>query len=113
MDAHRFPYWSLFSKEIPDLSMPDADGWATGSCPYCREPGTFRVNLKSGRWVCLPAPTARKHAHGGTEARADAPGQPADNAQQTDGRNNVAFGHPALDRVQPEWSASRSWTPQN
>jgi hypothetical protein len=54
MDNHTFPYWSLFKSEISDLSKPDPDGWATGRCPYCGERDTFRVNLKSGRWVCLP-----------------------------------------------------------
>lgn len=56
MDKHKFPYWTLFKSQVPDLSEPDSEGWATGLCPYCGEPDTFRVNLKSGRWVCLPKP---------------------------------------------------------
>lgn len=56
MDTHTYPYWTLFKSYIADLGPPNAHGWATGSCPFCREPGTFRVNLKSGRWVCLPSP---------------------------------------------------------
>ena len=56
MDQHRFPYLTLFRKYVPDLSAPDGDGWASGSCPYCGDPNTFRVNLRSGRWVCLPVP---------------------------------------------------------
>ncbi len=58
MDSHRYPYASLFKKLIPDLSHPDPEGWATGSCPYCGDPETFRVNLKSGRWTCVPPPPA-------------------------------------------------------
>jgi hypothetical protein len=54
MNEHNLPYWSLFQKQVPDLCTPDADGWASGSCPFCGEAGTFRVNLRSGRWVCLP-----------------------------------------------------------
>lgn len=62
MIQHRYPYESLFRKYVFDLGEPDEDGWATGSCPFCREPGTFRVNLKSGRWVCLPTPPKQPHA---------------------------------------------------
>ena len=56
MTRHRYPYKSLFKKYVSDLGEPDADGWATGTCPYCGDQGTFRVNLKSGRWTCLPLP---------------------------------------------------------
>lgn len=56
MDPHRYPYASLFKKLVPDLTLPDSEGWATGSCPYCGDPETFRVNLKSGRWTCIPTP---------------------------------------------------------
>ena len=56
MDSHRYPYTALFKKLVPDLGHPDPEGWATGSCPYCGDPETFRVNLKSGRWTCLPPP---------------------------------------------------------
>jgi hypothetical protein len=56
MDEHTHPYLSLFRKYVPDLGPPDSDGWASGSCPFCGEVDTFRVNLKSGRWVCLPTP---------------------------------------------------------
>ncbi len=67
MDQHRFPYWSLFKSYVRDLGQPDAEGWASGSCPFCGEANTFRVNLKSGRWVCLPAPgsTAKSLKGGG------------------------------------------------
>lgn len=51
-----YPYKSLFKKYIADLGEPDKDGWATGTCPFCGDPGTFRVNLKSGRWACFPDP---------------------------------------------------------
>lgn len=57
MDEHTYPYWLLFKKYIPDLGEPDKDGWAVGSCPFCGESNCFRVNLRSGRWVCLPEPT--------------------------------------------------------
>lgn len=57
MDEHTFPYLTLFKNYISDLGPPDKDGWASGSCPFCHETDTFRVNLKSGRWVCLPTPT--------------------------------------------------------
>jgi len=60
MDKHTYPYWTLFKSQIPDLGTPDSEGWASGSCPYCGDPGTFRVNLKSGRWVCLPRSTKPK-----------------------------------------------------
>ena len=60
LNEHDFPYLSLFQEFVPDLSWPDENGWATGSCPYCYEPETFRVNLKSGRWICLPNPDATK-----------------------------------------------------
>ena len=56
MDQHTHPYLSLFKKYVPDLSPPDSEGWASGRCPFCGEPDTFQVNLKSGRWVCLPTP---------------------------------------------------------
>ena len=56
MDQHRYQYESLFRKYVLDLGKPDEDGWATGSCPFCGDLNTFRVNLKSGRWVCLPTP---------------------------------------------------------
>ena len=59
MDPHRYPYASLFKTLVPDLGHPDPDGWATGSCPYCGDPKTFRVNLKSGRWTCVPPPPPR------------------------------------------------------
>ena len=55
--AHRLPYWTLFATTIPNLGPPDLDGWATGDCPYCGDPGTFRVNLATGRWTCLPPVT--------------------------------------------------------
>jgi hypothetical protein len=58
MDPHRYPYASLFQTLVPDLCHPDPEGWATGSCPYCGDPKTFRVNLKSGRWTCVPPPPA-------------------------------------------------------
>lgn len=56
MDEHTYPYLSLFKSYVPDLGPPDSNGWASGSCPFCGEADTFRVNLKSGRWVCLPTP---------------------------------------------------------
>ena len=56
MDQHTYPYLSLFKKYVSDLSPPNEDGWASGSCPFCGEHDTFRVNLNSGRWVCLPTP---------------------------------------------------------
>lgn len=58
MDNHTYPYLSLFKRYIPDLGPPDGDGWASGSCPFCGEADTFHVNLKSGRWTCLPTPEA-------------------------------------------------------
>jgi hypothetical protein len=57
MDEHRYPYASLFKSYIADMGQPDPDGWASGSCPFCGEADTFRVNLKTGKWVCLPTPT--------------------------------------------------------
>lgn len=57
MDTQTYPYLTLFKTYITDLGPPDADGWASGSCPFCGEADTFRVNLKSGRWVCLPTPS--------------------------------------------------------
>ena len=62
LNEHAFPYQALFKKYVPDLSAPDQNGWASGTCPYCGEPETFRVNLKSGRWICLPTPDYRKNA---------------------------------------------------
>jgi len=59
MTQDRYPYKTLFKKYVFDLCEPDEDGWAAGTCPFCGDPGTFRVNLKSGRWVCLPAPAPR------------------------------------------------------
>jgi len=56
MSAHSYPFLTLFRRYVPDLTPPDEDGWASGSCPFCGETETFRVNLKSGRWVCLPSP---------------------------------------------------------
>ncbi len=58
-EDHLYPYASLFKRYVSDLGQPDQNGWATGSCPYCGEPGTFRANLKSGRWTCLPTPPPR------------------------------------------------------
>jgi hypothetical protein len=55
----QFPFKALFQREILNLTAPDADGWATGDCPYCRQPAGFRANLVTGRWVCLPPPTSR------------------------------------------------------
>jgi hypothetical protein len=59
MHKHTYPYWTLFKSQVPDLTEPDSEGWASGSCPYCGDQDTFRVNLKSGRWVCLPKPLER------------------------------------------------------
>lgn len=56
MDELTYPYLTLFKNYIPDLCQPDENGWAAGSCPFCGEADTFRVNLKTGRWVCLPTP---------------------------------------------------------
>jgi len=61
MTLHRYPYKSLFAKYVYDLGEPDEDGWATGSCPYCGDSSTFRVNLISGRWVCLPTPIKKSN----------------------------------------------------
>jgi len=56
MDAHTYPYLTLFQHYVPDLGPPDKHGWASGSCPFCGDLNTFRVNLHTGRWVCLPTP---------------------------------------------------------
>jgi hypothetical protein len=53
---HRYPYLTLFKKYIRNLGRADENGWAIGDCPFCGEPGTFQVNLKTGRWVCFPTP---------------------------------------------------------
>jgi len=58
MNIHTFPFLSLFKKAVPDLGPPDEDGWAAGTCPFCGDANTFRANLKSGRWTCLPLPLA-------------------------------------------------------
>jgi len=59
MTQFNFPHKSLFQKYVCDLGEPDENGWATGTCPFCGDSGTFRVNLKFGGWVCLPAPTSK------------------------------------------------------
>lgn len=56
MTKQHYPYKSLFKKYVVDLGEPDTAGWAIGTCPYCGDPGTFRANLKSGHWACLPTP---------------------------------------------------------
>lgn len=48
---------TLFRRVVSDLTPADAAGWASGTCPYCRTPGAFRVNLATGKWVCLPRPS--------------------------------------------------------
>ena len=67
MNQHHFPYQKFFQRHVPDLGSPNDDGWATGSCPYCGDPGTFHVNLKTGHWTCLPMPPNREERalHGG------------------------------------------------
>ena len=57
MTQDHYPYQTLFKKYVIDLGEPDEDGWANGTCPFCGDLDAFRVNLKSGRWVCLPAPS--------------------------------------------------------
>jgi hypothetical protein len=52
--ARRWPYEAAFKLEVPNLGLPDAEGWAVGDCPYCRTPGGLKANLRSGRWLCLP-----------------------------------------------------------
>ena len=47
---------AVFRKVAPDLGEPDSDGWAPATCPYCKRPGAFRANLKTGEWLCLPDP---------------------------------------------------------
>lgn len=64
MDTHTYPYLSLFKQYVSDLGPPDEEGWASGSCPFCGEADTFRVNLQSGRWVCLPTPVRKKQPQG-------------------------------------------------
>lgn len=54
IDEQRYPFYSLFQQHIQNLSEPDLSGWASGDCPYCGDPDTFRVNLRTGKWVCLP-----------------------------------------------------------
>ncbi len=71
MDPHYYPYASLFKKLVPDLGHPDPEWWATGSCPYCGDPETFRVNLKSGRWTCVPPAPTKTHNPTGTAERFD------------------------------------------
>ncbi len=56
MSDHKYPYATLFQKHIPGLGPPNEDGWASGSCPFCGERDTFKVNLQTGRWVCFPTP---------------------------------------------------------
>jgi hypothetical protein len=58
MPTRDLPYAVLFQEIVPNLNEPDEDGWATGDCPYCGDIGSFRANLKTGRWLCLP-PTGR------------------------------------------------------
>jgi hypothetical protein len=48
------PFRDLFRREVPRLGAPDFLGWAVADCPYCGTAGSFRVNLRTGRWVCLP-----------------------------------------------------------
>jgi hypothetical protein len=62
MNDRSYPFLVLFKGYIPDLSCPDKDGWATGTCPYCGDPDTFRVNLRTGHWVCLPSPSQAETA---------------------------------------------------
>jgi len=45
---------SVFIEVVPDLGEPDPFGWATGQCPYCKVPGAFRANIRTGAWLCLP-----------------------------------------------------------
>jgi hypothetical protein len=52
----QLPFTGLFRKLVPDLSGPDRQGWASGTCPYCHHPGSFRANLHTGAWVCIPTP---------------------------------------------------------
>jgi hypothetical protein len=49
-----YPFASVFQKQVPDLSAPDSDGWSAGTCPYCGLTGAFKVNLVTGKWLCLP-----------------------------------------------------------
>ena len=49
-----YPFAVLFSRQVPDLTPPDSDGWSTGTCPYCHLRGAFRANLNTGKWACLP-----------------------------------------------------------
>ncbi len=46
----------VFREFVPDLTPPDREGWAGGTCPYCRAAGAFRCNVFTARWVCLPTP---------------------------------------------------------
>lgn len=52
----QYAFTSIFRKLTPDLSEPDGEGWASGTCPYCHAPGSFRANLSTGAWVCMPIP---------------------------------------------------------
>ena len=41
----------------PRPNHPRRRRMAYGTCPYCRTLGAFRVNLTTGKWVCLPSPS--------------------------------------------------------
>lgn len=56
MPKRPYPFESLFRRLVPDLTTPDSDGWSSGTCPYCGDRNSFRANLLTGKWVCLPAP---------------------------------------------------------
>jgi hypothetical protein len=49
----------LFRRYVPDVTNPDPQGWARGTCPYCNHPGAFWGNVHTGRWLCLPEPTQK------------------------------------------------------
>jgi hypothetical protein len=55
-------FGTFFKKLVPDLGTPDLEGWSSGTCPYCGQAGSFRANLRTGRWTCAPVPAVRVEA---------------------------------------------------
>lgn len=50
------PFEAVFRNLVPDLTRPDPEGWSVGTCPYCQEAQSFRANVVTGKWLCLPNP---------------------------------------------------------
>lgn len=46
---------AYFARALPDMTEPDADGWAEADCPlpYSRVKHRVRIDVRRGRFSCL------------------------------------------------------------